>query len=103
VIGTLVSVELLVTHLDRIVLTVGLVLGARAGVVYGLTTLLNRGISANVQRGYQHIMVWSGLHTVVPVALVLSLPAAIPIRDTLQAMVLGVAVLSIVFQGSLLP
>lgn len=103
VIGMQVSIALLVNHLDRIVLTVVLVLAARAMVVYSLTTLLNRGTSANVRRSYQHIMVWSGLHTVVPVALVLSIPAAIPIRDTLQAMVLGVAVLSIVFQGSLLP
>ncbi|MFB6362208.1 MAG: sodium:proton antiporter, partial [Halobacteriales archaeon] len=51
----------------------------------------------------QHIMVWGGLHTVVPVALVLSLPPGIPFRQELQTMVFGVAVISIVIQGLLMP
>lgn len=103
VIGMQVSLELLVDHLGVIILTVLFVLAARAMVVYGFTELLNRSMAANIRRSYQHIMVWSGLHTVVPVALVLSIPQEIPIRNTLQAIVLGVAVLSIVVQGSLLP
>ncbi|WP_411966871.1 cation:proton antiporter [Haloferax sp. YSSS75] len=102
-IGMQVSVGELVRHLDLVVLTVVLVLVTRATVVYTLVGALNRASSEAVARNYQHIMVWSGLHTVVPVALVLSLPDGIPLRETLQAMVLGVAVLSIVFQGSLLP
>jgi CPA1 family monovalent cation:H+ antiporter len=48
-------------------------------------------------------MVWGGLHTVVPVALVLSLPASLPFAETLQVMVFGVAIISIVVQGLLMP
>lgn len=102
-IGMQVSVELLVTHLDRIILTVVLVLITRAAVVYSLMEILNRSTSVHIPRHYQHFMVWGGLHTVVPVALALSIPIGIPLRETLQAMVLGVAVISIIVQGSLLP
>ncbi len=48
-------------------------------------------------------MVWGGLHTVVPVALVLSLPADLPFRQQLRVMVSGVAVLGTVVQGLLMP
>ena len=48
-------------------------------------------------------MVWGGLHTVVPVALVLSLPGSFPFREELQVMVFGVAVFSLVVQGLLMP
>lgn len=48
-------------------------------------------------------MVWGGLHTVVPVALVLALPSDFPQREMLQTMVFGVAIVSIVVQGLLMP
>jgi CPA1 family monovalent cation:H+ antiporter len=48
-------------------------------------------------------MVWGGLHTVVPVALVLSLPKEFPFHEELQVMVFGVAIISIVVQGLLMP
>ena len=34
-------------------------------------------------------MVWGGLHTVVPVALVLSLPQGFPFREKLQVIAIG--------------
>jgi CPA1 family monovalent cation:H+ antiporter len=47
---------------------------ARAGIVYGLTPIANRWLADPVLMNYRHILVWGALHTVVPIALAVSLP-----------------------------
>jgi CPA1 family monovalent cation:H+ antiporter len=75
----------------------------RAVTIYPLVTATNLARGRPVPVYCQHIMVWGGLHTVVPVALALSLPADLPFRLEIQTMVFGVAVISIVVQGLLMP
>lgn len=90
-------------HGDLVLAAAVLVVLARAATIYPLVTATTRLGHRPVPTYCQHVMVWGGLHTVVPVALVLSLPGLFPFREELQVMVFGVAVLSLVVQGLLMP
>ena len=104
-IGTTTPVGELLDHGRLIVLAAVLVVVARAVAVYPVTALVNRFRSPAVSLDYQHVMVWGGLHASIPIALVLGLPrtlpsgAPFPFREELQAMVFGVAAISLVVQG----
>jgi CPA1 family monovalent cation:H+ antiporter len=102
-IGAEVSPTAFLEHAEFVVAAAVLVVVVRAVTVYAVVTAANVGLGRPVPRYCQHIMVWGGLHTVVPVALVLSLPASLPFAETLQVMVFGVAIISIVVQGLLMP
>jgi CPA1 family monovalent cation:H+ antiporter len=81
-------------------------LGVIGTVAFGfppLVTATSLVLDESVPRYCQHVMVWGGLHTVVPVALALSLPGGLAYRREIQTMVFGVAVISIVIQGLLMP
>lgn len=80
-----------------------LLLFVRALVVYGLLTATNAATADPIPRRFQHVLVWGGMHTVIPVALLLLVPRDFPFIETLGPLVFGVAVLSIVGQGLLLP
>lgn len=102
-IGTQVPIGSLIEHLRSVLVAAVLVLVVRAVVVYVLIGAAN-GIAANpLPLGYQYVLVWGGLHTVVPVALALGLPVWVPHREFIQAVVFGVAVFGALVQGSLLP
>lgn len=91
-----------VAVLDNLAVVVGvlvLLLGVRAGVIYGLVGALNRALSDPVPRSYQHVMIWSGMHAVIPVALALSLEATVPYQTRLRTTVFGVVVASMIIQG----
>lgn len=104
-IGTTTPVQQLIEHGHLIAIAIVLVLAARALAVYPITTLLNRTRSPDVSIGYQHVMVWGGLHASIPIALVLGLPSTLasgvpfPFREELRAMVFGVAAFSLTVQG----
>lgn len=102
-IGAEVRVAHFVEYAPLVALATVLVVAVRAVVVYPLLGLLNRATDEHVPVNYQHLVVWGGLHTVVPVALVLSLPADVPHREELRTMVFGVAIVGTVVQGLLLP
>lgn len=93
-IGAEVRVSAFLQHFDLVVAAAVLVVLVRAA-----TNLVG---GRPVPTCCQHVMVWGGLHTVVPVALVLSLPGTFSFREELQVMVFGVAVLSLVVQGLLM-
>lgn len=97
-IGLQVSSEQILGVGQLVLVALVLLLAVRAGVVYGLTTLLNRVIKDPISLSYQHVMVWGGMHGVIPVALALSLGPTVPFRDQLQTMVFGVVVASMVIQ-----
>ena len=102
-IGLQVSSEQILGVGQLVLVALVLLLAIRAGVVYGLTTLLNRVIKDPISLSYQHVMVWGGMHGVIPVALALSLGPTVPFRDQLQTMVFGVVVASMIVQGLLMP
>jgi CPA1 family monovalent cation:H+ antiporter len=102
-IGTTVPLGAFVRHADLVLAGAVFVVIVRAATVYPLVSASNRLLDRHVSRACQHVMVWGGLHTVVPIALVLSLPASFPFREELQVTVFGVAIVSIVVQGLLMP
>jgi Na+:H+ antiporter len=80
-------------------------LAARAAVVYGLLgggaqVLVRAGWMRRVPRGWLHLVAWSGLRGAVSVALALSLPADLPQRGTLQGIVFGCVLFTLVLQGT---
>lgn len=80
-----------------------LVVLVRAVTIYPLVSATNLLTSQPVSLRSQHIMVWGGLHTVVPVALVLAVPEGVGRGLPLDTMVFGVAISSLVVQGLLMP
>ncbi|WP_224268890.1 cation:proton antiporter [Haloprofundus salinisoli] len=102
-IGTNVRFDDFVARLDLVLVVTVLVVLARAVAIYLLFGLANRVADEDVPFTFQHVMVWGGLHTVVPVALVLSLPDGVPRLGTLRTLVFGVAVVGTVIQGLLMP
>jgi CPA1 family monovalent cation:H+ antiporter len=102
-IGASVRITAFLEHTTLVVSAAVLVLVVRGLTLYPLVSGTNRLRQRSVPLYCQHVMVWGGLHTVVPVALVLSLPSGFAFREELQVMVFGVAVISIVVQGLLMP
>jgi CPA1 family monovalent cation:H+ antiporter len=102
-IGVATPVGALVEHARAIALAIPLVLVARALAVYPITAAVNRLGEVPIPRSYQHVMLWGGLHASIPIALALGLPEAglldAATRQTLRAMVFGVAAFSLVVQG----
>jgi CPA1 family monovalent cation:H+ antiporter len=102
-IGAEVRIGAFFEYAELVIAAAVLVLVARAVTIYPLVSATNLVSGRPVPVYCQHVMVWGGLHTVVPVALALSLPTQFPFREKLQVMVFGVAIISIVVQGLLLP
>jgi CPA1 family monovalent cation:H+ antiporter len=102
-IGASVELSAFVDHAGLVALAAVLVLLVRALTIYPLVAASNLLLDDPVPGRCQHIMVWAGLHTVVPVALVLAVPDGVASGQPLETMVFGVAVLSLVVQGLLMP
>lgn len=94
--------------LDSIVPIAWAVVGAligRALIVYLLVGGLGRvaplpGVAARLSVGWLHVLFWSGLRGAVAVAMALSLPANVPQREVLQAIVFGVVLFTLLVQGT---
>ena len=101
VVGIKTPFDDLVTYEGPTFLAILLVFLARAAVVYPLSELLNRGPFEPIPRSFQHVLVWSGIHVSIPLALVLGLPPEFPagLAEQLRTMVFGVAAFTLVVQG----
>ena len=98
-IGLAIRVSVLIDHVGAIAAAIGAVLLSRLVVVYGLSWLLNRR-QKRLPMSWQHVLFWGGLRGAISLALALSLPAALPERDTLRAMAFGVVLFTILAQGT---
>ncbi len=100
-IGVATPLGLLTQYAGEILLAVVFVFLARAVVVYPLVEVINRWSTDSIPRSYQHVMVWSGIHASVPIALVLGLPESLPVglQEELDALVFGIAAISLVVNG----
>ncbi len=100
-IGAAIPLDLLADNVTRILVAAILVFFARAVVVYPLVRLMNRWLRNSISRSSQHVMVWSGIHASVPIALVLGLPRNFPagLREEFAAIVFGVAAITLIVNG----
>jgi CPA1 family monovalent cation:H+ antiporter len=62
----------------------------------GISSLLGKPVSSN----WQILLMWGGLRGAIAIALVLSLPISLPYWWTIQSMVFGVVVFSLLVQGT---
>jgi len=80
----------------------GLVLASRAVTVYPLCLPFMRTKRALAWRE-QHVLWWGGLRGALGLALALSLPPALPMRDSILVAAFGVVAFSVVAQGVTMP
>ncbi|MFB6283225.1 MAG: cation:proton antiporter, partial [Halobacteria archaeon] len=80
-----------------------LTLFVRLIVTLPILSVLDRFLTQNLDLDTQTVFVWAGLHTVVPVALVLSLDPGFAHFEAVRSMVFGVVILSTAIQGLLMP
>ena len=100
-IGLTVDLGQLGTNLWPIGVGVVAVLLSRAVVVYGSGWIAHLGRSRpHIPLRWRHILFWGGLRGAISLALALSLPAALPERETLQAMTFGVMLFTLLAQGT---
>jgi CPA1 family monovalent cation:H+ antiporter len=100
-IGLNVDLALVWENLGPIAVAVVAVLGSRAIVVYGLSWLAHLwGGGSHFPTPWRHVLFWGGLRGAISLALALSLPAAMPARQQLQAMTFGVVLFTLLAQGT---
>jgi monovalent cation:H+ antiporter, CPA1 family len=78
------------------------VLAGRAVTVYGYG-LASRLAGRRLPLSWQHVLFWGGLRGTIALALVLSVPAQVSGRPTLQVLTFGVVLISLVLQGLTMP
>lgn len=91
----------IVQHYPTLLVVIGTVLLARFLVVYLLLPLTNRiPVGEKVDGSYMKVMFWGGLRGVVPIGLMLSIPASIPEKHLIFEMTLTVVLFSLLVQGT---
>lgn len=86
-------------HYAVIIGVVALTLVARACAVYPLSLLLRGGVSL----AEQHVLWWGGLRGALGLALALSLPASLPLREEIIVVTFAAVAFSILAQGLSMP
>jgi CPA1 family monovalent cation:H+ antiporter len=99
--GLNVNVGLLIGYTPLIIAAFLAVFLARVLSVYPIVSL-SRALHERIPSSWTKVLGAAGLRGVVSVALALSLPDSMPQRETIIAMTLGVALLSLIVQGELL-
>ena len=101
-IGLSIHLSLIADHVGLVIVAFVVVVLARAVVVYGFG-LISRLFGAGLPFRWQHVLVWGGLRGTIALALVLSVPAAVTGRATLEVVTFGVVLLSLLVQGLTIP
>lgn len=85
-----------------IISTIAICMIGRALAVYPLGVLF-RNMTSKISISEQHVLWWGGLRGALGLALALSLPNDMPMRDEIVVLTFAVAVSSIVIQGLSMP
>jgi len=102
-IGLSIHLSLIVSHVGEVVLAFLIVVVGRAVAIYGYGLITRLPGSRTLPLSWQHVLVWGGLRGTIALALVLSIPASVTGRATLQVLAFGVVLLSLVGQGLSMP
>jgi CPA1 family monovalent cation:H+ antiporter len=97
IVGARIEVGRILNHPLVLIATLVLVIGSRLLAVYGVLPFI--GVP---QRAWQHVIALSGIRGGISIALALSLPHDLPMRDEIVDAVYGVVAITILTQGLLL-
>lgn len=97
--GLVITVGMFSSHWLAMLIAIVAALAARAGAV-GFCSLLIRPLHGPIVWGWQILLVWGGLRGAIAVALVLALPVELDYWYTVQSMVFGVVLFSLLVQGT---
>jgi CPA1 family monovalent cation:H+ antiporter len=102
--GVTITIDMFKEQWLAMLLGIGAATISRAVVVYGFTPMVN--IFPKQERisfAYQNVMMWGGLRGGVGIALALSIPTSVPAWYTVQAIVYGMVLFTLLVQAPLMP
>ncbi|GAA5523782.1 Na(+)/H(+) antiporter ApNhaP [Microbulbifer aestuariivivens] len=99
IMGLLITWEMFTQLWLAMIVAIAAAVGARALTIFMLAPLA-RFIGPPIPKEWRLVMGWGGLRGVVAVALALSLPTELPYWWTIQSMVFGVVLFSLLVQGT---
>jgi len=97
-VGLVITHEMFIYQWLSMLIAIGAMLAARIAAV-GVSALLSRGFGHPLSLRWQGMLVWGGLRGAIAIALVLSLPVELSYWWTIQSMVFGAVLFSILVQG----
>jgi CPA1 family monovalent cation:H+ antiporter len=98
IMGLVITFEMFRDQWLAMLIAIAAALGARALAIFLLAPLA-RFIGPPIPKDWRLILSWGGLRGVIAIALVLSLPTELPYWWTVQSMVFGVVLFSLLVQG----
>jgi CPA1 family monovalent cation:H+ antiporter len=101
-IGLRMDLATITDNLGLVIIGFVVVVAGRAVTIYGYG-LASRLAGRRLPLRWQHVLVWGGLRGTIALALVLSVPASVTGRPTLQVLTFGVVLMSLVLQGLTMP
>ncbi|WOX06261.1 cation:proton antiporter [Microbulbifer pacificus] len=99
IMGLVISFDMFAQHWLAMIVAIVAAIGARGLAVF-LVAPLARYVGPPITHSWRLILSWGGLRGVISAALVLSLPTELPYWSTVQAMVFGVVLFSLLVQGT---
>ncbi|WP_078084581.1 cation:proton antiporter [Microbulbifer mangrovi] len=99
IMGLVITFEMFTHQWLAMIIAIVAAIGARGLTVFMLAPLA-RFVGPPIPQSWRLILSWGGLRGVIPVALVLSLPTELPYWWTVQSMVFGVVLFSLLVQGT---
>ncbi len=97
--GLVITFDMFTQQWLAIAIAIPAALCARAVAVFGCGTL-TQSLPRPVPLEWQYLLIWGGLRGAIAIALVLSLPVSLPYWWTIQSMVFGVVLFSLLIQGA---
>jgi CPA1 family monovalent cation:H+ antiporter len=101
IMGIVTSLEMFIDQwLAILIAIVASLLGRTAGVL--VSSKLSNSLTSTyvISRPRQKLLIWGGLRGAIAIALVLSLPTSLPYWWTIQSMVFGTVIFSLLVQGT---
>jgi CPA1 family monovalent cation:H+ antiporter len=99
IMGLVISVDMFQERWLAMLIAIAAALVAR-GIAVVICGLLTRPLTNTIPMGWQILLTWGGLRGAIAIALVLSLPVELPYWWTVQSMVFGVVLFSLLVQGT---